>query len=265
MYVRFLANSFKSPVTTKNYLAGAKTWVQNHMGNTISFLSPQVLDMVQAIVKTSQHVPSPAHPVTPNDIAIICSFIDSNLWIPPCCKPAILIAYATFLRASNILSPSLSTWGGPHTLKFTDAKHVKSGIIVIIQTTKTIKSGPPTILHVRRVPNHSLCPVQAWDTYVSKTMPSSLGPAFVLSPAVPLTAHPLVKLMRAALQQAGCPYASSVSMHSLRRGATQASSTAGANQKDLLLHGTWKSKQVPKNYLKPPTIVSRLMAKTLAG
>lgn len=264
MYVRFLAKSFKSPVSTKNYLAGAKTWVQSHVGNTYAFSSPQVHEMVQAILKTSNHGPSPAFPLSPNDLEIICNFIDCHSWIPKCCKAALLISYATFLRASNILSLSVTSWGGPHTLKFNDVCFSPAGLLVIIRSTKTLKAGRPTLLEVRRVPYHPLCPVQAWEDYVHSARPSALGPAFVLAHSVPLTARPLVKIMRTALRHAGCDYYGSVSMHSLRRGAAQAASAAGAQEQDLLLHGTWKSKQVLKNYLKPPTIVPRLMAKTLA-
>lgn len=265
MYVRFLANSFKSPDSTKNYLAGAKTWVQNHMGNIHSFLSPQVHDMVQAITKTSSHVVSPAYPISPADLAIICEFIDANPWIPLCCKPALLITYATFLRSSNIVSPSLSSWGGPHTLRCIDVRQSTSGLAVIIRSTKTLSKGRPTILHVNKVSNHPLCPVQAWEEYVTEVNPSLYGPAFVLTHYLPLTAKPLVKIMRAALKQRGLEYAGAISMHSLRRGAAQAASAAGAEEKDLLTHGTWKSKTVLKKYLNSPTIVPRLMAKSLAG
>lgn len=140
MYVRFLANSFKSPMSTKNYIAGAKTWVQNQMGNPQAFSSPQVHDMFQAITKTSDHVPVQAYPLTPQDIGLICAFMDSHPWIPLVCKAALLLAYATFLRSSNVLSPSLSSWGGPHTLKFNDVRPSKSGLFIIDRSSKTLKT-----------------------------------------------------------------------------------------------------------------------------
>lgn len=244
MLVRFLANSFKSPSTTKNYLAGAKTWVQNHMENIHAFLSPQVHDMIQSITKDSEHIPTPAHPITPADLGLICAFIDCRCWNPPACKAALLIGYATFLRASNILSPSLSSWGGPHTLKFCDVVPTSYGLAIIIRSSKTMYNSRPVVLEVHSVKDPFLCPVQAWWNYVSIVKPMSSGPAFVLDANTPLTPRPLVKIMRAALSSARRPYADSVSMHSLRWGASQALSAAGAPDSDLLQHGTWKSKTV---------------------
>lgn len=264
MFVRFLANSFKPPSTVKNYLAGSKTWVQNHMGNMLPFSSPQVRDMLQSITRLSSHIPTPAFPLSPNDIAIICQYIDSRPWFPLCVKPCLLIAYATFLRSSNLLSPTLTSWGGPHTLTCNDIIPSPLGLQVVVRSSKTIKPGRPVILHVLRIPHSTLCPVSAWEMYISNVNPCRSGPAFVLHTSAPLTPRPLVKIMRAALKQAGRPYAPYVSMHSLRRGASQAASDEGAPVADLLKHGTWKSKTVLKNYLKPSTIVPRLMANSLA-
>lgn len=244
MFVRFLANSFNSPSTTKNYIAGAKTWVQNHMGSLHAFMSPQVHDMILSITKASDHIPAPAHLITPADLGLICAFIDCRCWIPPACKAALLIGYATFLRSSNILSPSLSSWGGPHTLKFCDVVPKKSGLAIIIRSSKTLYNSRPVVLEVHSVNDLPLCPVRAWWNYVSNVKPCSTGPAFVLNSTTPLTPRPLVKIMRAALSLAHRPYANSVSMHSLRRGASQALAAAGASDSDLLQHGTWKSKSV---------------------
>lgn len=204
MFVRFLANSFKSPVTTKNYLSGAKTWVQNHVGNIHAFLSPQIHDMTQAVTKTSLHVPSKAYPLSPCDMSVICAFIQARPWIPLCCKPALLIAYAAFLRSSNFLSPTTSSWGGPHTLRFNDVILTPNGLQLVIRSSKTIRPGPPVLLDICTVHNNDLCPVLAWIHYVSRVSLAPSGPAFVLSLQCPLTARPLVKIMRAALKKSGC-------------------------------------------------------------
>lgn len=126
------------------------------MGNVLPFTSPQVHDMVQAVTKTSNHVPSPAFPLLPTDISIIIAFIDARPWIPPCVKPAIIFAFASFLRSSNLLSLSLSVWGGPHTLLCKDVLRSPSGLYILIRSSKTIKPSKPVLLEILRVPNSFL-------------------------------------------------------------------------------------------------------------
>lgn len=263
MFARFLGNSFKSPSTVKNYMSGARTWIINHKGSIQPFMSPQVADVIKGVEKLSSHVATQAFPLSPAHIQIICTFIDLSPSIPLGVKPAILLSYASFLRASNVLSPTMSGWGGPHTLKACDVRSSKNGLYIIVRSSKTIKSKP-VILEVFHSPSLFMCPVKAWYTYKSALCPLNSGPAFMLSPNTPLTPRHVVRVMRLALKWAGVPNSSSVSMHSLRRGAGQAAQASGAGQHDLLAQGTWRSKSVLNSYLRPQTIVPRLMASILA-
>lgn len=151
MYIRYLANSFSSQASTKNYISGAKYWVTVHGGNPQPFVATETAEMIKAVLAESTHVPSPATPLSPYDIAIICNFLDAYPSVIKSIKPCILISYACMLRRSNVLSPSLSVWGGAHTLSFSDILIRDRMMYVIIRSTKTTSQRSPVSLESFRL------------------------------------------------------------------------------------------------------------------
>lgn len=265
MFTRFLGNSYVSPATIKNYLSGAKAWVYSHGGVVDGFLSHEVSMMSKRIATEKAHIVSQARPLTSHDITVICKFINSNHKISPAVKPAILFAFAGFLRVSNVLSPSALQWGGPHTLKMSDVSLVNGKILVQIWSTKTKRSGSPHVLEILQSMFLPTCPVRAWINYVNIVQPYPNGPAFLDSSNKPLTPGPVVGVMREALKSAGLKYANQISFHSLRRGAAQLAFSEGVDEKDIMEHGTWKSRPGLASYIDlPPCIVPRVIARTLA-
>lgn len=164
MYCQFLGNTFPAPSTIRNYVSGARSWVYLHGGNVSPFLAPEMATMAKAIKEKSLHVPSPALPLTPTHLKVVCQYLDNTPGAPPAIKAAILLAYATFLRASNL---------APH-------------LTLIMPVSESI-----------------LCPVRAWTRYKAQANPCPLGPAFMLSPSKALTSHVVVAVIRAALASAG--------------------------------------------------------------
>lgn len=265
MYAQFLVNSFSSPATVKNYISGAKTWTQHHLGNISSFESPQLATLVKSFVSSSEHVPTQAAPLSPADIKNICRYIDSNPSIPKVIKAAILVAYAAFLRASNVLSPTLLSWGGPHTLKMQDIS-IRDGVMyLLIRSTKTRKGHKPAQLQILPASNEECCPVAAWLQYLEQSYPCPLGPAFMLPTGLPLTTGPVVVTLRAALQHIGHKDPNSVSFHSLRRGGARAAAASGVDHTHIMSHGLWSSKSGLSAYLpKNPRVVPSVIAQSLA-
>lgn len=143
MNSQFLANSYISPASTKNHLSGIKAWLNLHGGDSQAFILQELCLMCKAISEKSQHVPSLVAPLSPSDILKICTFSNNNHPISPAIKAAILLAYATLLRVSNVLSPSKQEFGGPHTLRAQDICITASGLKVIIHSTKTRKGKRP--------------------------------------------------------------------------------------------------------------------------
>lgn len=265
MFYQFLANTFPAPSTVRNYFSGARSWVYLHGGDTAPFVAQEMSTMAKAIKDNSTHVVAQAPPILPSHIRTICRFLD-NLRIPvPAIKAAILLAYATFCRASNVVSPALNQWGGPHTLLAGDVFILNGGLQVIIRSTKTRGKNAPHSALILPTQDFQVCPVRAWLEYKRAVNPCPLGPAFIVSPSKPLTAHTVVAIIRAALASAGVTNPGTYTFHSLRRGATQAAARAGATEEQLIQHGTWSSRAGLRTYLQPPPrIVPRLLAGTLA-
>lgn len=265
MFYQFLGNTFASPATVKNHISGAKNWVQLHCGNVNNFGAQEIGMMSKSILENSNHIPSPAAPLTTQDMRGICIYIDALDNPHPAFKAAILLAFATFLRVSNVLSPSRTSWGGAHTLLAQDIQLHKDTLLVTIRSTKTIRHGVPRRLTVIPVSDVRFCPVRAWIRYHDTLQPCPLGPAFMFNENTPLTPGPVVNLMRTALKKMGSRKVSKVSFHSLRRGGAQTAAQNGATQEQIMEHGTWKSNAGVEAYLKKDTrMVPAILASTLA-
>lgn len=265
MYTRFMANSYSSPSSTKNYLSGAKYWVTTHGGDPSAFSSIEVAEIIKAVTSESTHVPQQAPPLLPADLRIICAYLDAHLHVHMAIKPCILISYACMLRSSNVVSPNLTVWAGAHTLLARDVRFNNGGLNVIIRSSKSKASQAPTLLRVEPADHALVCPVRAWLEYAREVTIQPLGPAFLTDRGAPLTAAPVVEAMRSALQAAGAPNVARVSMHSLRRGAVQAAQAGGASREEIMKHGIWSSASGLGYYLKPASSeVPRVLSASLA-
>lgn len=227
MFIQFLKNSFASPVSVKNYMSGARTWILQHRGYIQSFESIEVKQMFAALDSTSQHVPSPAYPLSSTDIKTVCDYIDVNPFVPLSVKACILIGYTCFLRACNLLSPSTQNWKGPHTLLVSDVVPNGQDLLLYLRSSKNFNRENSKLVLVRKVDNPKYCPVLAWYAYRSKVNPCPLGPAFMLDDYTPLVSRNVVDVLNLALRPV-LPPNTKVSMHSLRRGGTQTAAKHGA-------------------------------------
>lgn len=265
MYTRFLGNSFSAPTTIRNYLSGAKTWIDHHLGDTKAFTAAEPSDVLKRVSTSLNHTTIRAYPLTPEDIKTICQFMDARRDIPPAFKACMLLAYASFLRSSNLLCPTTSGWTGPHTLRTCDIIEVQDGLCIVIRSTKTRATNNPAVIKIDSAAASAICPVLAWKNYKANINPYIYGPAFVTNDDIPLTPRPMVALMRLALASVGHPHATRISMHSLRRGGVQCAAKAGASNQQLMSHGTWSSERGLKPYLtEDQRIISRVIAKSLA-
>lgn len=249
MYTQWLANSHSSPSSVKNYLSGAKNWVLEHRGCIDSFISYSVAQMIKSVTKHSQHVVKRAAPLFPNHLLTICSYCDYSLMVPLAVKPCILIGFALYLRASNLVSPTTDVYGGPHTLRANDVVSTQDKLVIRICSTKTqIK---PVEVNVFAHSCPTLCPVRAWHNYVSVISPDKAGPAFIVSQGRSLTAKLVVTCIKQALMYDPTIDLSKVSIHSLRRGAAQTAARSGASNDEIMVAGSWSSKSGLKPYLSP--------------
>lgn len=241
MYVQFLKNSFPAPTTIKNYLSGAKTWLAEHGGNLSAFSSFKLHQLSTGLTKRSNYVPRRAAPLMYDHIRIIADFCDRAQSVPLSAKACILIGFNTFLRSGNLLSPTMSTWGGPHTLSARDFELSDAGLSVTVHSTKTKTSSSPVTTIIPWEEDPTMCAPAAWHRYISTIRPPVLGPAFLTDNGLPLTPTVLVGIMRLALRKYKDLDPARVSMHSLRRGAAQSALTHGVPLNSIKERGMWRS------------------------
>lgn len=203
--------------------------------------------MIKSVVKHSAHVVTRAAPLFPCHLLIICSYCDFNLSVPLAVKPCILLGHALFLRASNLVSPSMDAWGGPHTLRVNDVLTFNDKLVARISSSKT--RVKPVVITVPVNSNPVICPVRAWTHYVNVVAPSILGPAFIVHPGRSLTAKLVVTCIKEALMYDSTIDLTKVSMHSLRRGAAQTAASSGIPTEEIMSAGGWASKSGLTPYL----------------
>lgn len=249
MFAQLLANKHAAPTTLKNYISGAKTWIQEHGGEIAAFNSIQFIQLVKGFVKKSTHVPRQAPALSKDHIQLICAFLDSTPSASLAIKPAILIGYSCFLRSSNLVSPSSFNWAGPHNLMAGDVRVEHDHLLIYIRSTKTRPTSKGLVFKIEPSPDPRFCPRAAWITYSNLVRPWALGPAFVHSNGLPVTGKQVVAIMRLALQDATDISPERVSMHSLRRGATQTSMEKGVPLDTIKTRGTWASDAGIKPYI----------------
>lgn len=167
MYAQRLANTHASPNSIKNYISGAKSWVGEHQGNTWE-------------------------PLGAHHVRTICTLLDSSPSAPLAIKPALLIGFSCFLRSSNILSPTISQWGGPHTLLAGDIRPMEGALSVFIRSSKTRPVSEGLSFTIPRSEDPRYCPVLAWRRYVGSVRPWALGPAFIHLDRTPVTPNTIL-------------------------------------------------------------------------
>lgn len=246
MFSQYLANNHTSTSSVKNYIAGAKNWVLLHNGSIFAFISHEISMMNKSLAKKDVHTVKRALPLSWDDIQTICIFLDSANNVPLAVKPCILIGFTCFLRGSNLV-PTHGSWPGPHTLLARNLIQVPQGLTVVIPSTKS--KTQPYAVNIPRLPSPQFCPVVAWDNYYRVIKPKDSGPAFIMTDRSPLSTKLIVALMRAAIGSDPSRPPSSISMHSLRRGAAQDAAKSGLSTKQIMNRGGWATKSGLAPYL----------------
>lgn len=195
MFTQYLANKDTAPNTVKNYISGARTWIEEHGGNNSAFQSPQCGRLTKGIVKNSAHIPMQASPLEPRHLKIICEFLDASPLASLGVKPALLIGYPCFFRASNLFASSMAAWAGPHSLLAGDIRPKEDPLTVLIRSTKTLDRSQPINFTIPKAEDPSLCPLLAWNRYYRIIQPWALGPAFIHANNLPITSRQVTAII----------------------------------------------------------------------
>ena len=261
LYAQFLANSLKSPASVKNYISGAKTFLQQQGASVAPFSSPLLINLFKGITKLSAHIPIPAPVIDLPRLKHMCDILAVMDPDASTARTAILLGFTTLLRQSNLLPATIR--GQDHCIRRRDCVLEDHTLWVTINSSKTIyEPSKRVVIPVRACPS-KYCPVNAWLQYIHRVPLDPDAPALMLSPSAPLTAQKLNAYMRVTLGALALPDADKVTVHSLRRSGAQAAAANGASREHLMIHGTWATSAinsyVPQRlYTEVPTIMSTM-------
>ena len=244
-YVTYLFAALKAPASVKNAISGARSWISEQDGCASAFNSPSVKRLCRGGERAASHKVRPSPPLTPQALRAVVMFLRSLG--PSTVMPiaALLVGYFSFLRQSNLVSPSPLGWGGPHTLRRQDITASQSGLWLSIHSSKTISSPDKAVeLLVPAIPHSPLCPVAAWSLAASSVPASGSAPAFLASLSHPLDSSMLTNILRLSLKVVDIPFHSEYTIRSLRRGAAQACLSLGVPLEAIKAQGTWESAAV---------------------
>lgn len=242
-FIMFLSDNLKSPGAVLNYFSSVKIWVSGSPGLHPEFDSHEIVIIKRAIIKNSDHVVSRAPPITPGELRSIIYFLSSLVPVPYVVIVALLLGFLTLMRQSNLVASTFDKIG-PHVIKFSDVQLFTQKLEVTLRSSKTrSKSSPPLVFTLPAIPNSLCCPVNAWKRYVRSIVIPPAGPALLRPTGVPLTSSHLLQVLRtASLTVFGSE--KGFTLHSLRRGATQACDNAGLPLPGIMQAGTWKSNAI---------------------
>ena len=243
MYCEFLARTFKSPKTIRNYISGVRLLHKFAHIESTAVHSFEVDLMLRSLSINMRHVPNQRQVISPAMLRTLCSLTLCLGALGSVLKCAILFAYFGFLRQSNLAPPSAKLFDHTRHTCRSDILFHPPGIIIIMKWSKTLQSAASChLVPIPGIPGHTLCPVQAFQDMVA-IIPSA-------GPNTPLLMLPgrtgalgLDKLSRAfkvLLSTAGCD-TTKYSLHSLRRSGATAAYTAGVDFTHIKRHGTWRS------------------------
>ena len=158
------------------------------------------------------------------------------------CKAAILLAFFSFLRISNLVPHSIAGYDPLKHLSQADLIFAPPGINVIVKWSKTLQNRDKVkVIKVPSLGKSPLCPVSAVKHLLAITPGSDNSPLFQIKcydKWVPLTDTRLRKFLSIlTLHLTSHGY----TFHSLRRSGATLVFNLNVPMQDIQSHGTWMS------------------------
>lgn len=259
LYIQILANTHKSPISVKNYVSGAKTFVRKLGTSADLFDHYMVKDLQKGICNISAHIPDPAPRLPMKDLKNMLMLM-AGLGVSVTGEfAAILCMFSTFLRQSNVMWCESS--GGRHLLRREQIADDGSPTIwVMVTSTKSTTAARMTGIPV--LANGGLfCPVAAWREHVARCPGHPSSPAFQTAEGYAIAPDPCLNLCRLLLAAGRSPYKDAFTFHSLRRMGALEATDRGAKEADVRDHGMWAESSPAFHSYVPRFLISNVAKK----
>ena len=174
-YITFLSHSFRSWTTVPNYLNGVRFYHAQH-GFTFTHMSDHHVALtLRGVKKRLSSIPHQTLPITPHILHSIHNQLNLSDTSHLSFWAACLTAFFGFLRKSNVVPPSRSTFHPScHLSRSSFAFRPDGSILLTINWSKTIQFHQRSLsIPFNPIPGSPLCPVTAL-TRMFKAVPAPL-------------------------------------------------------------------------------------------
>ena len=155
-----------------------------------------------------------------------------------------IVAFCSFLRLSNLVPHSVSSFNHLEQLARADILFAHPGVHLIVKWSKTMQNrNKVAILKLPKIENSILCPVAAIKKLLQATPGSKNSPLFQIKineKWSPLTDSMARKHLKKILHRLHLENAN-ITFHTFRRSGASLAFNANVSIQDIKSHGTWDS------------------------
>ena len=261
MFMQFLSENGLTAANIANYMAGIRAQCIIYDIDTTPFKHEQIQLFAEALKLDRPLQPKHSNIIS-SEILTNILLVAQTLQFPVQFTALYSLALFTFLRISNILPHSTSTFDPSRQLARGDVILTDQGGNIIVKWSKTMQNR--TELHTIPIPilgDSILCPHKALKTLLQSSPGTSNQPLF----SIPRS-HGLVPLTDSVARR----HLQSISkklkifpplrFHDFRRSGTSWAFHNAVPLQDIMHHGTWKSDSVWKYIKSTPQLSSPVSA-----
>ena len=246
VFLEFITFNKVSRYGFMNYLSAVKTTLSNLGLNIESFNDPRIKVYNKTIMR---HAPVQTHIKTIIDIEMLAKLLNQcdRMYIGSIFKAAFLTSFFSFLRISNLVPHSMSTFDPMKQLARADVIFAPPGAHLIAKWSKTLQFRDKIkALKIPSLGASTLCPVATLKTILRLYQGHHNSPLFQIKcfgKWVPLTDTRLRKFLSKILHILGCQN-KNITFHSFRCSAATLAFNSNIPMQHIQSHGTWTSDAV---------------------
>ena len=131
-FLLFLKDKLRSPGAVMNYYSSVKGWITASSGSLSVFNAPEIVALKRGIFKNSLHTPFPAPAMSVVDFKQIIVFLVNLEPCPYVLIAALLLAFFTMARQSNLVTTAVDLANCDHLLRFRDITLLPDSLLVTL-------------------------------------------------------------------------------------------------------------------------------------
>ena len=257
MFMEFLAQNGLSQSNIANYMAGIRAQFIIHNLETSPFQHDQI-HLFHRSLKINRPLNPTVHQLITTDILHKIIHTTTSLDSPVVFTALYLLAFYSFMRISNMLPHTISSFDPSRQLARGDIIFSELGATIVVKWSKTIQNRKD--IHTIAIPSlgrSPLCPSRALQALLAVAPAHNNSPLFTCSTkrgVVPLTDSVARKHLKQVSQLLGLyPH---LKFHDFRRSGATWAFHQGVPLHHIMHHGTWQSDSVWKYIKSTPQATS---------